>query len=87
MLDPPLNGNKARGRTTEERGHSDVVERTANEVAQPDGNSAFSRTLKMHLWSMESKALAVGVLGDRKRPRANSRIPNAVLEKPNPART
>ena len=46
MLDPPLNGNKARGRTTEERGHSDVVERTANEVAQPDGELGFLQDLE-----------------------------------------
>src|SRR5947209_7550783 len=46
LLDSPLNGNKTRGRTTEERGHFDVMKGTANEVAQPDGELGFLQDLE-----------------------------------------
>src|SRR5205823_9362196 len=46
LLDSPLNWNKTRGRTTEERGHFDVMKGTANEVAQPDGELGFLQDLK-----------------------------------------
>ena len=46
MLDSPLDGDIAGGRTAKERGHLDVVEGTADEVVEPAREGCLLKDLE-----------------------------------------